>query len=76
MHPLVEKVHQQRRFPPHPPEGAANQRSADMTIDLADVARGRRIVAVAARDMSLLSRRSRPIPTLMARLLRGFRLPA
>ncbi|WP_226625983.1 hypothetical protein [Alloyangia pacifica] len=47
-----------------------------MTIDLADIARGRRIVAVAARDMSLLSRRSRPMPTLMARLLRSFRLPS
>ncbi len=47
-----------------------------MTIDLADIARGRRIVAVAARDMSLLSRRSRPMPSLMVRLLNSFRLPS
>ncbi len=47
-----------------------------MTIDLADIARGRRIVAVAARDMSLLSRRGRPSNTLMARLLSSFRLPS
>ncbi len=47
-----------------------------MTIDLADIARGRRIVAVAARDMSLLSRRSRPMPTLISRLLNSFRLPS
>ncbi|WP_353473738.1 hypothetical protein PVT71_06750 [Salipiger sp. H15] len=47
-----------------------------MTIDLADIARGRRIVAVAARDMSLLSRRRRPMTKLMTRLLSNFRLPS
>lgn len=41
-----------------------------MTLDLADIARGRRIVALAARDLSLCVRHTRPHMSTLARALR------
>lgn len=46
-----------------------------MMIDLTDIARGRRIVALAARDMPSRSRQTRPVQDRLTRLLRRLRLP-
>lgn len=43
-----------------------------MQIDLADIARGRRIVAVAALETAQCARRPRPKITLSGRIIRRF----
>ncbi|WP_417718454.1 hypothetical protein [Salipiger sp.] len=43
-----------------------------MTIDLTDIARGRRITALAARDLLICERHDRPPFGLVARALRFF----
>lgn len=45
-----------------------------MTINLADIARGRRITALAARDLCLCDRHDRPVLSLLARGLRALGL--
>ncbi|MCD1616992.1 hypothetical protein ACFSDD_04340 [Salipiger marinus] len=45
-----------------------------MMIDLTDIARGRRIVALAARDMLSRRRHPRPVQDMLTRTLRRLRL--
>ncbi|EPX79782.1 hypothetical protein [Salipiger mucosus] len=45
-----------------------------MTIDLADIARGRRIVALAVRDLGRVAPHARPVRGPVSRLLRSFGL--